>query len=1176
MARKRAENREGSLGFPGFVKPVFTKDSKPLRRRKRSLGHLGSVKPRTHLKKGTLKQVKSHRCPGIILSISDDSVSPPRIDPATEKHCLVSKSDPPAPPLTSPMTSSSNRMGRGSSLDFFPNNRQATCSGPDEFLAAINSAMNDFDGSKPLCLDAAFHSFSLTPGPSSITARAVSSCPPRLRVFIPSDDELPTEDPQRASTPVLTGVSAPDFNSLPSHPVARGALNIIDSTLCSTPPVVSRLLIVSPATSPTQEVCSLLSLCTRFINRGLAQSQKSIQSPSPVAHREIPASLSAPLINIASQMKPLSQDSTPALPVRNFPFSDAQLTPSPPVLHPLASGVSGESAVSTASIRCLYCEDLFRTQKGLNSHLVTVHKYGVKPRKKRVVFSSPVSSVPPAIDIQPPSIRPILDVPTASTSTPVLNEDDPPAPMGDTTFVISGSPEPRLSRFQKEWIARFNDPSADSLDALVDDLANSLLNQRSAGPSSKHPRRRRTGRPAALSSSVPRSTDASRPEPRTITDRLRYDPRAIPDDFPFPTYPEPVADHFLAAPFVASEVWDKLSHLSDSAPGPDGIRYSVLKNRDPGAHLLTTVFNRVQQSASVPQSWKNSRVVLIFKKGDPLNISNWRPISLLNTMGKIFSSVLASRLSSWATINDRLSPFQKGFRENEGCVEHNFLLEQAIVEAKRSRSDLAFGLRPGERFWFHPLCIYLWFLKGCWCPGFSHQYHHFFILKCQKARFGVAQIGLPQSSMEAGIGLRFNPPKCASLAFFHSKGRRSVDSSDLKILNTPIPSLSGLEAYKYLGLKVGLNLHHDYSSSLFDSAPATIYLKVKNSLLAPWQKLHAIRSIILPRLDFACRNAHVRKSQVERLDKLIVSTAKSIMNLPSRANTTLVHLACRKGGATLPLFRDMLDVHIIGHAFRSLSSPDETVADVARAGLVSVVRKKTRADPDLFVLAEYLNGSSSGRFAGVSSDFSTIWSRDRHAAQRLNKKFSFEWAASDATDSLVLYIHRRPNAISVAPSAANLVVWVLRDELETSYISRLASLPDQGKTIGAVSLHPASNHFIQGGHYTRFCDWNFIHRARLGVLQLNATKRFGRGNPRCRKCGYARETIPHVLNHCKIHSTAWRRRHDAIQNRVSKAIPSHLGTITINKKFPLVSPPPLFRIWSCEGMTVRPSSLTSP
>ncbi|GFW21998.1 hypothetical protein TNCV_4822801 [Trichonephila clavipes] len=39
MTRKRVENREGSLGYPGFVKPVFTKDSKPVGKRKRSLGH---------------------------------------------------------------------------------------------------------------------------------------------------------------------------------------------------------------------------------------------------------------------------------------------------------------------------------------------------------------------------------------------------------------------------------------------------------------------------------------------------------------------------------------------------------------------------------------------------------------------------------------------------------------------------------------------------------------------------------------------------------------------------------------------------------------------------------------------------------------------------------------------------------------------------------------------------------------------------------------------------------------------------------------------------------------------------------------------------------------------------------------------------------------------------------
>ncbi|GFU70927.1 hypothetical protein TNCV_3633391 [Trichonephila clavipes] len=55
MARKRAENRKGSLGgFPGFVKPVFTIDSKPLGRRlkvKKITRAPRERETRTHLKK---------------------------------------------------------------------------------------------------------------------------------------------------------------------------------------------------------------------------------------------------------------------------------------------------------------------------------------------------------------------------------------------------------------------------------------------------------------------------------------------------------------------------------------------------------------------------------------------------------------------------------------------------------------------------------------------------------------------------------------------------------------------------------------------------------------------------------------------------------------------------------------------------------------------------------------------------------------------------------------------------------------------------------------------------------------------------------------------------------------------------------------------------------------------
>ncbi|GFX07141.1 uncharacterized protein TNCV_4268931 [Trichonephila clavipes] len=68
--KKRAENREGSLGFPGFVKPVFTKDSKPLGRRKKITRAPRERETRTHLKKVSLKGRKllGNACQGCNLN----------------------------------------------------------------------------------------------------------------------------------------------------------------------------------------------------------------------------------------------------------------------------------------------------------------------------------------------------------------------------------------------------------------------------------------------------------------------------------------------------------------------------------------------------------------------------------------------------------------------------------------------------------------------------------------------------------------------------------------------------------------------------------------------------------------------------------------------------------------------------------------------------------------------------------------------------------------------------------------------------------------------------------------------------------------------------------------------------------------------------------------------------
>ncbi|GFT40865.1 c2H2-type domain-containing protein, partial [Nephila pilipes] len=242
----------------------------------------------------------------------------------------------------------------------------------------------------------------------------------------------------------------------------------------------------------------------------------------------------------------------------------------------------------------------------------------------------------------------------------------------------------------------------------------------------------------------------------------------------------------------------------------------------------------------------------------------------------------------------------------------------------------------------------------------------------------------------------------------------------------------------------------------------------------------------------------------------------------------------------------------VSHAFRLLASHDPNISGVAAESLRSVVRKKLLRDPTSGECCDFLNGKKDGDFARESGDISTQWSRARHAFQRLSSALRLEWLFVEGT-GYHLNIYRSPNPVCVSPSSAGLVVRILRDEMESHFISQLAALVDQGETIQVFSSHPASNHFLQAGDFTRFCDWNYIHRARLGVLQLNATRRFGNRDPRCRKCGYARETIPHVLNHCKPHSVAWRKRHDAIQNRVVRAIPPTVGSVTVNKKFPGIS-----------------------
>ncbi|RLU16391.1 hypothetical protein DMN91_010459 [Ooceraea biroi] len=147
--------------------------------------------------------------------------------------------------------------------------------------------------------------------------------------------------------------------------------------------------------------------------------------------------------------------------------------------------------------------------------------------------------------------------------------------------------------------------------------------------------------------------------------------------------PEDVA--LLMAPFTEGEVDRRLRRMTNSAPGPDGIAYNDLRAADPGARLLTALFNACYRLEAVPPSWKTSNTVLVYKKGDRDSLESWRPLALGDTMPKLFAAVAADRLTDWVIANDKLCRAQKGFLRDEGCYEHNFVLQEILTDARRTR-----------------------------------------------------------------------------------------------------------------------------------------------------------------------------------------------------------------------------------------------------------------------------------------------------------------------------------------------------------------------------------------------------------------------------------------------------------------------------------------------------------
>jgi hypothetical protein len=128
-----------------------------------------------------------------------------------------------------------------------------------------------------------------------------------------------------------------------------------------------------------------------------------------------------------------------------------------------------------------------------------------------------------------------------------------------------------------------------------------------------------------------------------------------------------------------AEVQDAIRGLRISkAPGPDGIPNRALQHLPQRVILLlVALFSAIFRTQYFPSAWKHARVISILKPGkDPAQPASYRPISLLDTIGKVFEKILLRRILTEVSERGLLRDEQFGFRPRHSTT----LLLARLVE----------------------------------------------------------------------------------------------------------------------------------------------------------------------------------------------------------------------------------------------------------------------------------------------------------------------------------------------------------------------------------------------------------------------------------------------------------------------------------------------------------------
>ena len=140
---------------------------------------------------------------------------------------------------------------------------------------------------------------------------------------------------------------------------------------------------------------------------------------------------------------------------------------------------------------------------------------------------------------------------------------------------------------------------------------------------------------------------------------------------------------------IKSVKWALRSISRNRASGGDGITVELFQIlEDDAAKVLHSKGQEIRKTQQWPQDWKRSVFILIPKKGNAKECSNYRTIELISHASKVMLKILQVRLQQY--VNHELPDVQAGFRKGRGIRDQIANIRWIIKKVREFQKNIYF------------------------------------------------------------------------------------------------------------------------------------------------------------------------------------------------------------------------------------------------------------------------------------------------------------------------------------------------------------------------------------------------------------------------------------------------------------------------------------------------------